>query len=182
MNRRKQIEQRDILIRWEYENDFWRAYVKETHRAITGFPGMGIVLGIASMIVVLIFFEVSYYIAVGTGLVVMLLCWGFVLARHFSMFRNPGEVIVVPGGAYFRKTAVCWNAKSAPYDITYIEKTPDKALITIHYRKRKAVGILEPRELAIPVPPEMIADAESAVKKLNDNPYWQHEDSARLSI
>jgi uncharacterized membrane protein YjjB (DUF3815 family) len=169
-NRKKQLEKREAYMRFSYEADFWRNYVNSEKRSSVWIIVLGAAVGTVVTVITLGDYP-SYILAIGTGLAVMLLIWGIALLRRVIVNRNPGEVYIVPGGAYYRGSAICWNARSAPYDITYVERKPEITLITIHYRKGKSDGNMKPMELEIPVPPLLASDAEAVALKLNANPY-----------
>jgi hypothetical protein len=180
--RRKNMGDEAVLARWTYSREYWRDYQKSAFR-----PGWkAVVTQIVLCALLFLLFLVlprAYVIVPWTRTVsivsfadarldavvlIILVIWLYSLIKKWLPMRYPGEVILVWGGIYTRYSLIKWRGKSVEFDGAVLEKSEGASSVVVHYRlKTGTVSRTQIVELTIPVPPEMSAEAETAVKRLN---------------
>lgn len=183
MHRRKVFRRMDegheVLARWTYDAESWRAMQREEIKSSRGMPVFGAIIGGIFVMIGVVFFisdpdEMRLMLAImaGVGILIAFSAWLATALRNRAVLKDPGEVVIARGGVYFQGNLTDWNGMTSWFDMARLEKKGKHSNLAIYYRYMAGrYARIHNNHITIPVPQEREQEAMTAAQKLNTQPY-----------
>lgn len=176
---KRMIEGREVLARWTYDADSWRALQKDEIESSKGMPVFGAIIGLIFVVIGILFFignpdDMGPMLAImaGIGILIAFVAWLATKLRKRAVLKDPGEAVIARGGVYFQGFLYDWNNVTSWFDLAKLETKGKHDSLVISYRYVAGrYARVHRGTVTIPVPEGREQEAKSAANKLNVQPY-----------